>query len=84
VLKLDSNPVILNNIAYSLAEQKVDLDEAKKYAEKAVHEEEEASATTQLSGLQTSDLDHPRRLTMFWDTLGWVYSRLNDLVPAEA
>ena len=83
-LKLDSNPVILNNIAYSLAEQKVDLDEAKKYAEKAVHDEEEASATIQLSGLQTSDLDHPRRLTMFWDTLGWVYYRLNDLVPAEA
>ena len=83
-LKLDSTPVMLNNIAYSLAEQNTDLEKAQEYAEKAVHEEEEASNAIQLSGVQTSDLDHPRRLTMFWDTLGWVYSRSNDLVPAEA
>ena len=83
-LKLDSNPLMLNNIAYSLAEQNTDLEKAKEYAEKAVRDEEEASGATQLSEVQTSDLDHPRRLTMFWDTLGWVYSRSNDLVPAEA
>ncbi len=83
-LKLDSNPAMLNNIAYSLAEQNTDLEKAKEYAEKAVHEEEEASNAIQLSGVQTSDLDHPRRLAMFWDTLGWVYSRSNNLVSAEA
>jgi tetratricopeptide (TPR) repeat protein len=83
-LKLDSNPAILNDISYSLAERSTDLEKAKEYAEKAVHAEEAASATMQLSGLQASDLDHAPRLAMFWDTLGWVYSRLNDLVPAEA
>ncbi len=83
-LKLDSNPIMLNNIAYSLAEQNTDLDKAKEYGERAVREEEEASAKTQLSELQTSDLDHPRRLAKFWDTLGWTYFRSNSLTSAEA
>jgi len=83
-LKLDSNPAILNDISYSLAERNTDLEKAKEYAEKAVRAEEVASATMQLSGLWASDLDHAPRLATFWDTLGWVYSRLNDLVPAEA
>jgi tetratricopeptide (TPR) repeat protein len=83
-LKLDSNPAMLNDISYSLAEQNTDLDKAKEYAEKAVQSEEEASNTIELSGPQISDLDHARRLSMFWDTLGLVDSRLNDLMPAEA
>jgi tetratricopeptide (TPR) repeat protein/transglutaminase-like putative cysteine protease len=82
-LKLDSTPAMLNEISYSLAERNTDLDKAKEYAEKAVLDEEEASTAIQLSGPQTSDLDHARRLTMFWDTLGWVNYRLNDLVAAE-
>jgi tetratricopeptide (TPR) repeat protein len=83
-LKLDSSPARLNDISYALAERNTDLDKAKEYAEKTVSAEEEASAAVQLSGLQTSDLGHTQRLAMFWDTLGWVYFRLNDLVPAEA
>jgi len=83
-VKLDSSPVMLNNIAYSLAEQNTGLDQAKGYAEKAVQEAERASARTQLSALQMSDLDQPRQLAMFWDTLGWVDYRLNDLASAEA
>jgi len=83
-LKMDSSPQMLNDVAVYLAEQNADLDVAKKYAEEAVRAAEEASAKMQLSGLQTSDLDHPRQLTMFWDTLGRVDSQLNDLVPAEA
>ena len=76
--------MMLNNVAYSMAEQNIDLDKAKEYGERAVHEEEEASAKTQLSEVQTSDLDHPRRLAMFWDTLGWTYFRSNNLASAEA
>ena len=83
-LKLDSTSMMLNNVAYSLAEQNTDLDKAREYSERAVREEEEASAKTQLSELQTSDLDHPRRLAMFWDTLGWTYYRSNNLASAEA
>jgi tetratricopeptide (TPR) repeat protein len=83
-IKLDSNPVILNDISYSLADRNTDLEKAKEYAEKAVRAEEEASEIVQLSGVQASDLDHTSRLATFWDTLGWVYSRLNNLVSAEA
>jgi tetratricopeptide (TPR) repeat protein len=83
-LKMDSSPQMLNDVAYYLAERNADLDVARKYAENAVHAEEEASAKMQMSGLQNSDLDHPRRLIMFWDTLGWVCFQLNDLGPAEA
>jgi tetratricopeptide (TPR) repeat protein len=83
-VKLDSNPVILNDVSYSLADRDTDLEKAKEYADKAVRAEEEAAATVQLSGLQASDLDHASRLATFWDTLGWVYSRLNNFVLAEA
>ncbi len=83
-LKLDSSAVMLNDIAYSLAEQNTDLDKAREYAEKAVHEVEEASTKTRLSELQLSDLNQPRQLAVFWDTLGWVYYQQNDLAASEA
>jgi tetratricopeptide (TPR) repeat protein len=82
-IKLDSSPAVLNDVAYELAERNVDLPAAEQYALNAIRQEEEASSKLQLSDLSSSDLSHTQKLAMFWDTLGWVYFRLNDLVRAE-
>lgn len=82
-IKLDSSTTILNDVAYSLADKNIDLDKAKEYAQKAVLGEEEASAQGNSDTITSADLDHTVKLAMFWDTLGWVYFRMNDLPEAE-
>ncbi|MBV9183273.1 MAG: tetratricopeptide repeat protein, partial [Acidobacteria bacterium] len=82
-LNLNPVPPLLNNIAYELAEQNFDLERAKDCAEKAVREEEEASGKVELSGLQSSAVGYTSRLSAYWDTLGWVYFKMNDLLQAE-
>ena len=76
-------PEMLNNTAYELADADKQLPLALEYAQKAVRGEEEASAKIDLSKLRTEDLAHTQRLASYWDTLGWVYSRMSDLEQAE-
>jgi cytochrome c-type biogenesis protein CcmH/NrfG len=83
VLKLDSSPVVLNNVAWELAEKNLDLDSAKDYAQKAVQAEEETSAKTDIGHIGTSELRQAQVLATFWDTLGWVYFRQNEFPLAE-
>ncbi len=80
---LGAGALAYNNIAYSLAESKQDLPEALDYAQTAVHQEEVASQTTDLSKLTPADLAHPSTLAAYWDTLGWVDFRLGHLADAE-
>ena len=82
-IKLDSSSTVLNDIAYELAEKNVDLDIAKQYSEKAVLEEEQSSAQVQVDGIKPADVERTVKLAMFWDTLGWIYFRMNDLEHAE-
>jgi len=82
-IKLDSSSTVLNDIAYELAEKNVDLPLAKEYSEKAVLEEEQSSAEVQVDGIKPADVERTVKLAMFWDTLGWIYFRLNDFEHAE-
>ena len=82
-IKLDSSSTILNNIAYELAEKNLDLDIAKGYSEKAVLQEEQSSAQVQVDGIKPADVDRTVKLATFWDTLGWIYFRMNDFEHAE-
>jgi tetratricopeptide (TPR) repeat protein len=82
-IKLDSSSTILNDIAYELAEKNVDLDIAKGYSEKAILEEEQSSAQLQVDGIKPADVERTVKLAMFWDTLGWIYFRMNDFEHAE-
>ena len=82
-IKLDSSPMVLNNVAYEMAEQKLNLPVAKQYSETAVRQEEDATSKLELADLRSSDLTHTDRLAMFWDTLGWVDFRRDDLGQAE-
>jgi tetratricopeptide (TPR) repeat protein len=79
---LNPPPGILNYVAYWLADKNADLDLAKKYSEKAVQAEEESSLKLDISVVNAEDT-HARTLASFWDTLGWVYFRLNDLAHSE-
>lgn len=82
-IKLDSSSTVLNDIAYELAEKNLDLDIAKGYSEKAVLQEEQSSAQLQVDGIKPADVERTVKLAMFWDTLGWIYFRMNDFERAE-
>lgn len=75
------DPSTLNDVAYTLADNKLNLDLAQQYAEKAVRKLDEASqnsASSHDAGLRVT-----AQLAATWDTLGWVYYRQGDLKRAE-
>ncbi len=83
LLELNSSAEMLNDVGYELADDKLQLPLALEYAEKAVREEEEASAKVKLSDLKTKDLRYTSSLAAYWDTLGWVHFRVGNLERAE-
>jgi tetratricopeptide (TPR) repeat protein len=82
-LELDASPLMFNDIGYELADANKQLPLALQYAQKAVHEEEEASAKLRMSELKNEDLRYSSSLPSYWDTLGWVYFRLATYDQAE-
>ncbi len=82
-LQMNSAPMMLNNIAYEMSEAKKALPQALEYAQKAVQEEEKATAALDLSTLKDQDLGHVSTLSAFWDTLGWVYFQTGKFAEAE-
>jgi tetratricopeptide (TPR) repeat protein len=59
------------------------LQDALRYAQEAVRDEENASRKVQLAELAEDDLKHTGNLGAYWDTLGWVHYRLGNLKEAE-
>lgn len=82
---IDINPTdaALNSAAYTLAEHKSSLDIAKKWAAQAINEVEveanQVTLRTQPSRLST----FAQRLSMYWDTFGWVMFQQGDYPTAE-
>jgi tetratricopeptide (TPR) repeat protein/transglutaminase-like putative cysteine protease len=79
-----SKPEMLNTVAYELAEANAALSKALEYAKKAVDEQEEESYDVDISNLLPEDLACTRKISAYWDTLGWVYFRLGHLDEAES
>ena len=79
----DSSPLTLNNTAYALADNNIHLDDALKYAQKAVAGIEEKTADISLDELLPDDVRTPDTLAAYWDTLGWIHFRLGHLEIAE-
>jgi predicted Zn-dependent protease len=78
----DADPMVLNNVAYALADSKTSLDLARQYAEKALTALEERSA---------KDVDSTDKacrdtyeLSLLWDTVGWAYFQSGDTERAES
>lgn len=82
-LKLRSDSVMENDIAYDLAQANVALPQALEYSQKSVQEEEQGSQKIKLENLQSDDLSHTPKLGSFWDTLGWIYFRMGSMEKAE-
>jgi tetratricopeptide (TPR) repeat protein len=83
VLAEHPDPLMFNDVGYELADANKQLPLALEYAEKAVREEEGSSAKVTLADLKIEDLGHTFNLGAYWDTLGWVYFRMEDYEKAE-
>ncbi|MFL6307404.1 MAG: DUF3857 domain-containing protein [Candidatus Sulfotelmatobacter sp.] len=81
-LERNSIPMMFNNVGYELAEADKQLPLALQYAQKAVHDEEEAS--TKVNFAELKDLLSSAPLLAYWDTLGWVYFRMGEYESAES
>jgi tetratricopeptide (TPR) repeat protein len=82
-VELDSTPLMLNEVSYEMADANENLQLSLEYAQRAVHAEEESTAQIELGNLTEKDLQSVSVLSAYWDTLGWVYFRLNDMDKAE-
>ncbi len=76
-------PVTWNNIAYSLAEQNVQLERADKYADAAINAVETQLRDINLDNLRFQDLLTASFLYNVWDTKGWIEFKRGNLDLAE-
>ncbi len=82
-VELSPTPAIWNNAAYNLAEHKVELAKAQKYAELAVSVTAADLAKVDLPHLTAEQTGKVASMGNYWDTLGWVYFQKGDLDDAE-
>ena len=80
-VELKDDPDTLNNAAYTLAENKLQLDLARQWAEKSIaklEEEAQASESAPDVGMRVT-----YQFSLVWDTLGWVYYQQGNAQKAE-
>lgn len=82
-LKLDSSALMLNEVAFSLADANLHLDEAMRDATNAVQQEENSTSKISVDSVSYQDLQNMQLLGAFWDTLGWAHFRQGHLDEAE-
>lgn len=73
----------LNDAAYEMADAKLDLTDSEQWAVKAVKLIEAETSSVTLGDLTMEDVRRMNALSAYWDTLGWIYFRENDLPEAE-
>jgi tetratricopeptide (TPR) repeat protein len=81
--EMDSEKRYLNDAAYEMANNDLDLPLALNYAKQAVQVAEVDSLKVTLQDLKLEDLRKIFRLAAYWDTLGWVNERLSNMEAAE-
>ena len=82
-VELNSKSDMLNTVAYELVELNTDIPNALMYSQRSVKEAEEESAKIDITKIQIADLESPLKLSAYWDTLGWIYFKMNDLDRSE-
>lgn len=82
-IQISSSAQILNEAAYTLAQQGTDLEQAQQYAEVAVHRSAEALDKADLAHLTVADFAQTANIGAYWDTLGWVHYKQGDIASAE-
>ncbi len=82
-ISLAPTPVTWNNIAFSLAEQNVQLERADKYADAAISAVETQLHDVNLTNLRFQDLGTATFLYNVWDTKGWIEFKRGNLELAQ-
>ncbi len=82
-IKMERSPLVLNDVAYFLADKGTQLDKALQYAESAVTSMASTLRSVEAANLTREDLGNVSALAAYWDTLGWVYYQKGDLDAAE-
>jgi len=82
-LQIDSGADMLNDVAYEMAEANTNLAEALDYSKRSIKEVEQLSQTVDFQNIQKADRRLPLTISADWDTLGWIYFKMGDLVRAE-
>ena len=82
-IKSSPSPGTWNNVAYYLAQHKLQLDRAQQYAESAVATMAALLRNAALERLRLEDVSAVAGLASFWDTLGWVFFAQGNLDRAE-
>ena len=82
-IKLSHEPRTLNDVAYNLSVNNLQLDKAQQYAEEAVTGMATNLRDAKLEHLTTDDLAHVKSLAAYWDTLGWTHFKKGNLDLAE-
>ncbi|MFZ1134449.1 MAG: DUF3857 domain-containing protein [Candidatus Korobacteraceae bacterium] len=77
------NAVVWNNIAYSLAEENIQLERASQYADAAINAIETQLRDLNLDSLRLQDIATAKLLYDVWDTKGWVEFKRGNLDVAE-
>jgi tetratricopeptide (TPR) repeat protein len=83
-LEIDSGAEMLNNVAYEMAEAGTNLPDALGYSQRSVKEVEERSQKIDFENIQKADLQLQLTISAYWDTLGWIYFKMDDLTQAES
>jgi tetratricopeptide (TPR) repeat protein/transglutaminase-like putative cysteine protease len=83
LMKNDQSANTLNTVAYEMADDKLNVPEALKYAQEAVSKEEATTAKIDVDHADPEDFASASRLAAYWDTLGWAYFRSGDMERAE-
>jgi tetratricopeptide (TPR) repeat protein len=78
-----TDPGILNDAAYELADSNLDLDLAEASCKKALELLDKEASQYTILNLSNSDLRRLQLLTATWDTMGWIYVRKGNLPLAE-
>jgi hypothetical protein len=81
--ELDPRPLILNNVAYELADRSVALDDALALAIRGVKGVEEETSHLTLEKVDATALGTIPSLGAYWDTLAWAHFKLGHLDEAE-
>ncbi len=79
-LATETRPMAFNNVAYTLADEKMALDKAQQWGEKALALSEAQSLKTQS---EEAALNNTRGLDAIWDTVGWIYFQRGEYEKAE-
>ncbi|HTU33031.1 MAG TPA: DUF3857 domain-containing protein [Candidatus Acidoferrum sp.] len=81
--ELSPSAQILNEAAYTLAQQGTNLEQAQQYAEAAIHRTAATLEKADLAHATDANFAWAANLGVYWDTLGWVHYKQGNIAAAE-